>query len=262
MNVRKLPFFRRAVSFLGLLFVPLSLLARSGSEPFAPAGPPTADPDKAGPPPGRHESFGIADQAVTWLSMAAFAPRTTAGHAMAYSDLGYQNRTGGTDFFLWAPLNLPNGVVVNTVRLFARDNSASDAGVFLTRFEAFPDDLAELGNASTSGTPGVTTVAFSPNHVIDNSTNAYVIYISLPVDANLSAKGVRVLWTRQMSPAPAVATFADVPTTHLYFRAIEAMADSGITVGCGSGNFCSDQNVTRGEFAAFLSRALGLHFPF
>jgi hypothetical protein len=57
-----------------------------------------------------------------------------------------------------------------------------------------------------------------------------------------------------------VPTFGDVPTNYAYFRAIEALAASGITGGCGSGNFCPNQNVTRGEMAAFLARALGLHF--
>jgi len=52
-----------------------------------------------------------------------------------------------------------------------------------------------------------------------------------------------------------------VPKNHPYFRAIEALASSGITGGCGAGNFCPNQNVTRGEMAAFLARALGLHFP-
>jgi hypothetical protein len=52
-----------------------------------------------------------------------------------------------------------------------------------------------------------------------------------------------------------------VPTNFLYFKAIEALAASGITGGCGSGNFCPNQNVTRGEMAAFLARALGLHWP-
>jgi len=56
-------------------------------------------------------------------------------------------------------------------------------------------------------------------------------------------------------------TFADVPATNLYFRAIEALAASGITSGCGGGNFCPDQPVSRGELAKFLANALGLHWP-
>jgi hypothetical protein len=32
------------------------------------------------------------------------------------------------------------------------------------------------------------------------------------------------------------------------------------TAGCGGGNYCPDAPLTRGQMAAFLSKALGLHF--
>jgi len=73
--------------------------------------------------------------------------------------------------------------------------------------------------------------------------------------------GVEVWWHRTVSAAPASATFADVPTSHVFFQFVEALAASGITGGCGGGNFCPDAPVTRGQMAVFLSRALGLHFP-
>jgi hypothetical protein len=78
------------------------------------------------------------------------------------------------------------------------------------------------------------------------------------LDSTTKFRTVKVVYALQLSPAPATATFADVPTTHLYFRAIEALAASGITSGCGGGNFCPSQAVTRGEIAKFLTVALGL----
>jgi hypothetical protein len=48
---------------------------------------------------------------------------------------------------------------------------------------------------------------------------------------------VRVYYQLQVSPAPAVATFNDVPTGHPFFRFVEALAASGITAGCGGGNY-------------------------
>jgi hypothetical protein len=71
---------------------------------------------------------------------------------------------------------------------------------------------------------------------------------------------VRVYYTLQVSPAPATATFGDVPTSHPFFQFVEALAASGITVGCGGGNYCPDAALTRGQMAVFLSKALGLHF--
>jgi hypothetical protein len=72
---------------------------------------------------------------------------------------------------------------------------------------------------------------------------------------------VEVWWRRVVSPAPASATFNDVPNGHIFFPFIEALAASGITGGCGSGNFCPDNPVTRGQMAVFLAKALGLHWP-
>jgi len=56
----------------------------------------------------------------------------------------------------------------------------------------------------------------------------------------------------------AQATFNDVLTSHPFFQEIEAMVASGITGGCGGGNYCPDNPLTRGQMAAFLARALGL----
>jgi S-layer family protein len=63
-----------------------------------------------------------------------------------------------------------------------------------------------------------------------------------------------------INPAPAVASFSDVPTSHPFFQFIEALARSGITSGCGNGNFCPDAPLSRGQMAVFLSLGLGLHF--
>jgi hypothetical protein len=40
--------------------------------------------------------------------------------------------------------------------------------------------------------------------------------------------------------------------------AINRMAESGITMGCGNRKYCPDHAVTRGQMAAFLTRALNL----
>jgi hypothetical protein len=65
----------------------------------------------------------------------------------------------------------------------------------------------------------------------------------------------------QVSPAPATASFPnDVPTSHPYFRFVEALKASGITGGCGTGSYCPDAAVTRGQMAVFLATALGLNW--
>jgi hypothetical protein len=44
------------------------------------------------------------------------------------------------------------------------------------------------------------------------------------------------------------------------FQYIEALAASGITGGCGGGNFCPDSPVTRRQMAIFVAKALGLSY--
>jgi hypothetical protein len=48
--------------------------------------------------------------------------------------------------------------------------------------------------------------------------------------------------------------FGDVPNSNIFHSDIDALVDSGVTAGCGSGNYCPNQAVTRGQMAAFLNR--------
>jgi hypothetical protein len=60
-----------------------------------------------------------------------------------------------------------------------------------------------------------------------------------------------------------VTTFADVPNTHMFWKQIEAFYDAGITTGCSQNpmKYCPYANVTRGEMAVFLERAMGNFSP-
>ena len=57
-------------------------------------------------------------------------------------------------------------------------------------------------------------------------------------------------------PAAAIAShqFSDVPTSHRFHDDIDAIADAGVTLGCGDGKYCPAAFVTRGQMAAFLNR--------
>jgi len=58
------------------------------------------------------------------------------------------------------------------------------------------------------------------------------------------------------TPPPATGTmFLDVPITHLFAAWIEQFANEGITAGCGGGNYCPSNSVTRAQMAVFLLRA-------
>jgi S-layer homology domain len=59
-------------------------------------------------------------------------------------------------------------------------------------------------------------------------------------------------------PQPATQRFLDVPPTNPFYRFIERMAVLGITSGCGGGNYCPTDPVTREQMSVFLSEAFGL----
>ncbi|MDO5635362.1 MAG: S-layer homology domain-containing protein [Micrococcus sp.] len=56
---------------------------------------------------------------------------------------------------------------------------------------------------------------------------------------------------------PSAQRFGDVPPTHTFYAAIAWAAENGVTRGYTWGGFAPAQAVTRGEFAAFLYRAVG-----
>ena len=56
-------------------------------------------------------------------------------------------------------------------------------------------------------------------------------------------------------PPPAIGIFGDVPPASFAANFIEALANEGITVGCGGGNYCPGNPVTRAQMAVFLLRA-------
>lgn len=59
-------------------------------------------------------------------------------------------------------------------------------------------------------------------------------------------------------PPEPVGIFNDVPTSNVFAKWIEELANRGITSGCGNGNYCPTSPVTRGQMAVFLTATFGL----
>ena len=165
-----------------------------------------------------------------------------------------------------AGVRLPAGALIQSIELEGCDNSAALNFVFALYRAASPGATATqvTPGAISSGTPGCGFFSAAPLPVhspliVDNENNTYFIQVGAP--NNMAAvAAMRVYYTLQVSPAPAVATFSDVPTGHPFFRFVQALVAAGITSGCGGGRFCVDDPITRGQMAVFLSLALGLHF--
>jgi len=60
------------------------------------------------------------------------------------------------------------------------------------------------------------------------------------------------------SPPSATGVFSDVDLAHWAVHWIEQLAAEGITGGCGGGDYCPDNEVTRDQMAVFLVRTFGL----
>lgn len=217
----------------------------------------------------------------TVIPTAAFVPQSSS---IQFANVGFtyfQNLGAASALFL-ADAKLPVGAKVNSVCVAARDDDAT-AGV---GFDFAAIELGDTGHdpTFTSILSGGTGVAETPGYklvCVDAPANttirafgdadgdgspsylSYRIAVVLPpfnAAANVSFGGAIVKWQRQQAPAPLTATFGDVPTNYLFFRAIENLAASGITGGCATGQFCPNSPITRGEVAAFLSKGLGLNW--
>ena len=60
------------------------------------------------------------------------------------------------------------------------------------------------------------------------------------------------------SPPNASGVFTDVPVGYWSDKWIEQLAVEGVTSGCGNGNYCPDDSVTRAQMAVFLVKAFNL----
>jgi hypothetical protein len=67
---------------------------------------------------------------------------------------------------------------------------------------------------------------------------------------------IRGLFGAHYAPPPATGRFDDVPVNDVYAPWIEALADAGITSGCGPRQYCPAATLTRAQMAVFLMRAM------
>jgi len=226
------------------------------------------------PPAARHfstrgearpDTYGVTDSSTYAIGAFDFESFT--------SGTTFDTTPGGSRFVisggpLEAPVHLPAGAVITAIELQACDTSATDL-VYVNLYSLFFDAGAEsfelLANVSTGGAaaPGCTFFQgiVTPPATVDNHNNVYVVEVGTTAgDSSTRFMAVRLSYNLQVSPAPATATFGDVPVGHPQHRFVEALVAAGITAGCAGGNYCPNDPITRGQMAVFLSVALGLHF--
>ena len=221
-----------------------------------------------------------AETPETWGPQSGFT--TVAAYDFQRAEPDSKLRTN-TDFafctdaalggaWAYASVQVPEGASLGTLHSWASDTD-EDRDLYFHFYETCQDygyddpvttvvaenqTLGAIGNIPGSKSLGGLTVN---NHRCIYSVR--VLFASYPESCvnSLKIRKFEITWNRQVSPAPAAATFGDVPTSHPFFQFIEALVKSGITAGCGSGNYCPDEPLTRGQMAVFLSKGLGLQWP-
>lgn len=206
--------------------------------------------------------FGTQDYTVTTLSATSFTADEGSGWYTTLCCLSRGFNGGSGNFY--SGVTIPSGAVIDYVGLESYSFCAGVAGV----------ELWEVLDGATSGIVAFSSTAHGYGRdynasplgwqLPSNTGQALAIQVQLSSDcAEYPAfSWVEIWWKRVVSPAPASPTFNDVPPSDPYFQFVEALAAAGITGGCGGGNYCPNNPVTRGQMAVFLSKALGLHWPY
>ena len=230
----------------------------TGNPGISPAAPVSA----ASPEP----NYGTATEAMLFVGAAAF---NGARPDIIVNDDG--NGSGvflgaGTNAQAWAPLSLPDGALITGIDLYYYDwNASLNLNAFIYQFPASGDPYSTLAATASSGSGGWGVATHNPASppTVDNTSSAYVVWVGTATSptSDLRWRGVRVRYKLQVSPAPGVASFTDVPTSYWAFQYIEALKASGITQGVTPTTYEPESNVTRAQMAVFLAKALGLHWP-
>jgi hypothetical protein len=211
--------------------------------------------------------FGTDSMTAIEVQAYAFQPGTSTDEVVDDGN-GYRYFSASVNPYMAAAVQVPTGVVIDFLKFSACHVNGGD----------FVLGLYDNGNA---GVPNVPIATLTPGHFDGPCFNAsfgpinytysqsahhplyFVLYwANNPGDGTVKFNNAQIYYHRIVSPAPAAASFTDVPTGHPFFQFIEALKASGITGGCGNGTaYCPDSPLTRGQMAVFLAKSLGLHWP-
>lgn len=249
--------------------ISLSTLAAERHMNQAP-DPSQSTPTVAQRPPSRPE-FGTTYDSVEQVISYGFSVVNPFSDSVKEDGDAYRwiSGAGPNEFYMVAPVHLPSGVIIDYIGLDYCDTDPA-ATYTLTMFNSYGDhtfdnigSITPPANQSACGyVYNSTAFNYSYNQNWGNLLSLYLFQPSSIVDGSLKFRGVEVWYRRQVSPAPGAPTFNDVPASDSGFQYIEALVASGITAGCGGGNYCPDNPLTRRQMAVFLAKGFGLHFPY
>jgi hypothetical protein len=212
------------------------------------------------------KEFGIQDLTVTTISATSFLPDS---NDVGFGVPAYFTSPGlgrfcqpNLDVHYYATVNVPAGSIIDYLGLNTTTDTDAIIGIALWVRSRTGVKTMLVGysvpahgwDTDFAGPLGIS--------VPTNADAEYVLDVEQAPSANYQYFGyVEVHWRRTVSPPPGSPSFNDVPPSDPAFQYIEALVASGVTAGCGGGNYCPDSALTRRQMAVFLAKALGLHWP-
>ena len=211
-------------------------------------------------------TFGTSNTVYVSVGDWKFTPATSS---WTYGDTaGNQPMRYGTVSGMWllAAPELPSGALLQYIELDYCNTNATQP-LTLNMYQTTFNNVVEytLANVIAPANSGCSSQSFDMSIygiTVDNYQKRYPLYafFGTNADSTTALAGAIIGYKLQVSPAPGVATFPDVPTSDFGFQYVEALVAAGITGGCGGGNYCPDNFVTRRQMAIFISKALGLSY--
>lgn len=217
----------------------------------------------------RVAAFGARDVS-TGATSAANVTITNNGTApLNFTSIGLAGGPSDSQFVMvGSPLLTPLGPGANRVIQIAFDPST--VGLKLANLE-FKTDAGDAGVAlsgvGTAGTP--TFVDVPANHFafrfiegvfsagITSGCGTSPARFCPDLVATRAQTAILLVRGLGLLDVPPRGVFGDVTPTSFGAGFIERLAERGITSGCGGGNFCPNDPVTRGQMAVLVIRAMG-----
>ena len=192
----------------------------------------------------RQPDWGSQDASILALNAWDFE-KIVESQTWSFTTGLFRFRTSAVANPVYAGFHLPAGALVTGMALEACDTSPTDAAVLVFWTcdagigGACNGSILSTGDAEDGGC-GIFTLPMT--RTIDNANKVYYLGAGTGTqNSTTSFRGVRLYYKLQVSPAPATATFTDVPTNHPFFQYVEALRASGITAGCGTATLLSEQ---------------------
>ena len=206
--------------------------------------------------------FGVNGDSVSTFHWSSFRPSDTSFSTETNLDAIWPTTLGSANTVFYANIQVPEGAVIDYVVLDLCKDDTSIPGIVF----GGGDNNSDFADVDVPGVSGCFAVS-SPiiGHAVPMNAGHrlefFVNWETAPIDGSVKLAGGEVWWHRTVSTGPATSDFLDVPTSDPRYNFIEAIFGAGITAGCGGGNYCPDQPVTRGQMAVFIAKALGLYWP-